>query len=102
MYEVDGICYAGTPINLRRITEAKPLRGGCVLVTFLSGEKRIFDTTTLDGSVFEPLSDERVLASVKVEHGFISWDDGKIDLAPEYLYEHSFPYESEESSLLAS
>lgn len=95
MYEIDGICYAVTPVDLRRVVEAKPLNGGCILVTFLSGEKRIFDTTTLSGSAFEPLSDESVLSTLKVEHGFISWDDGRIDLAPEYLYEHSFPYGAE-------
>lgn len=101
MYEVDGICYADTPMNERRITSAKPLLGGLVKVTFLSGEQRLFDVTTLTGSAFDALADEAVQASVKAEHGFISWDNGNVDLAPEYVYEHSIPYMVEDPTLLA-
>ena len=101
MYEVDGICYAGTPMEKRRITDARSLGRGIVLATFLSGEQRLFDIASLSGSAFDALSDESVQASVKAEHGFISWNDGSIDLAPEYLYDHSVPYEVEDSTLLA-
>lgn len=45
MYELDGICYAGTPTDSPRIIEAKPLVGGMLLVCFQSGERRLFDTT---------------------------------------------------------
>lgn len=92
MYIVDDICYAGTPSDEVRVVDAKPLVGGMLLLTFLSGEKKLFDTTTLDGSAFRPLRDEAVFKTAKVEHGFVSWEDGKIDIAPEYVYEHSIPY----------
>lgn len=92
MYELDGICYAGTPSDSPRIVGATPLQGGMLLVDFASGEKRLFDTTCISGSAFEPLRDGSAQSTVRVEHGFISWMDGAIDLAPEYVYEHSLTY----------
>lgn len=92
MYEIDGVCYAGTPAQEARIIEAIPLQGGMLLVTFSSGERRLFDTTTISGSAFVPLRDGTAQDSVVVEHGFLSWLDGEIDLAPEYVLEHSVTY----------
>lgn len=100
MYEIDGVCYAGTPACEIRVVSATPLRGGIFLVRFSSGEERLFDTTTLDGPVFAPLRDEGVFASPKVEHGFVSWADGSIDVAPEYMYEHGVPYNRQPDWLL--
>lgn len=101
MYEIDGICYAGTPSQNPRVAEATPLVGGMLLVTFTSGEKRLFDTTAVTGPAFEPLRDGTAQATVRVEHGFISWLDGSIDLAPEYIYEHSVTYNDAPDELLA-
>ncbi len=104
MYEVDGICYAGvpsTPAQELRVVSAAPLQGGMLLVRFSSGEERLFDTTKLEGPAFAPLRDEEVLASAKVEHGFVSWAEGDIDVAPEYMYEHSVPYNHQADWLLA-
>ena len=72
MYEIDGICYAGTPGEEPRIIEATPLMGGMLLVTFASGERRLFDTTTVDGSAFLPLRNGTAQATVRVQHGFVS------------------------------
>ena len=100
MYELDGICYAGTLSTEPRISAAVPLEGGMLLVTFVSGEKRIFDTTAVSGSAFAPLRDQTAQETVKVEHGFVSWLDGSIDLAPEYIYEHSVVYNAAPEDLL--
>ena len=102
MYEIDGVYYAGRPADEHRVLEAKPLTGGMLLVTFSSGERKLFDTTELQGSAFAPLKDEKVFRTAKVEHGFVSWADGSIDIAPEYLYENSVPYEESEDVLCAS
>ena len=83
MYIQNGICYAGQYQDTLRVTEAKPLRGGMLLVTFSSGEKRLFDTTRLEGSAFAPLAD-----------GVITWKDGEIDIAPETVYRDSYPYDN--------
>lgn len=92
MYIVDDICYAGNPCEEVRVVEAKPLQGSMLLVLFSSGEKKLFDILSVEGSAFEPLRDENVFATASVEHGFVSWADGTIDLAPEYIYENSIPY----------
>lgn len=102
MYIVDDICYAGTPGGEIKIVEAKPLEGGILLVTFLSGEKKLFDTTTLAGSAFRPLQDLDAFKSVKVEHGFVSWCDGEIDIAPEYVYENGISYEETDDLMTAA
>lgn len=101
MYEVDGICYAGAPTPENRVVSAKPLQGGMLLVGFASGEERLFDVTSLEGPAFEPLCDESVFSNPTVEHGFVSWSDGEIDVAPEYMYENSVPYNRQPDWLLA-
>lgn len=69
------------------------------LVTFSNGEKRLFDTTLLTGSAFEPLKDEEVLKNMSVFHGVITWMDGEIDIAPETVYQESYPYDSLKSAM---
>ncbi len=93
MYIIDGICYAGELQDNITVKEAKPLRGGMLLVTFSTGEKRLFDTTLLSGSAFEPLKNDEVFMNPTVFHGVITWDNGEIDIAPEYVYENSYSYE---------
>lgn len=92
MYIIDDICYAGNPCDEARVIEAKPLKGGMLLLLFSSGEKKLFDALSVEGSAFLPLKDEAVFNAVSVQHGFVSWADGTIDLAPEYMYENSVPY----------
>lgn len=93
MYIIDGICYAGNREEDIRVKEALPLRGGMILVTFTSGEKRLFDTTLLKGGAFEPLKDEEVFKKVSIFHGVMTWNNGEIDIAPETVYAKSLPYD---------
>ena len=92
MYIVDDVCYAGELSDNIKVTEAKPLRGGMMLVTFSTGEKRLFDTTVLRGSAFQPLSDEQIFSHPVLFHGVITWNNGEIDVAPETVYRESFAY----------
>lgn len=94
MYIVNDICYAGTMQENIKVTEAKPLRGGMMLVTFSTGEQRLFDTTTLQGSAFDALKDDIVFSHPTIFHGVITWDNGQIDIAPETVYRNSYAYES--------
>ena len=96
MYIVNDICYAGEMQEGIRVTEARPLRGGMMLVTFSTGEKRLFDTTTLRGPAFAPLEDEEVFSHPVIFHGVITWNHGEIDIAPETVYRDSYPYTSAE------
>ena len=38
---------------------------------------------------FAPLVDEHTFAGVYIDYGVTVWNDGDIDIAPEYLYQHS-------------
>ena len=93
MYIKDDVCYAGAYEEGIKVTEAKPLRGGMLLVTFSTGEKRLFDTTQLEGKAFAPLADEKIFQHPLIFHGVITWMDGTIDIAPEMVYQHSYAYD---------
>ena len=95
MYILNDICYAGELTEGIKVTAAKPLRGGMMLVTFSTGEKRLFDTTKLQGSAFEPLKDENIFNHPVLFHGVITWKNGEIDIAPEAVYQNSYAYKCE-------
>ena len=42
--------------------------------------------------VFEPLKDPDVYLHPNIEYGILTWKNGEIDCAPEYLYNHSYEY----------
>ena len=96
MYIVDDICYAGSMKDGIKVTSAKPLRGGMMLVTFSTGEQRLFDTTMLKGSAFRALADEEIFSHPTIFHGVITWNNGAIDVAPETVYQNSYAYDSTE------
>lgn len=95
MYIVDDICYAGKLEEGIKVSEAKLLRGRMMLITFSTGEKRLFDASTLNGGAFAPLADEKVLGDFLIFHGVMTWLDGSVDIAPETLYRESIPYSDE-------
>ena len=95
MYIVDDVGYARELSDNIKVTEAKPLRGGMMLVTFSTGEKRLFDTTKLQGTAFKPLFDETVFNHPSLFHGVITWNNGEIDIAPETVYKESFAYDGD-------
>ena len=94
MYIKNDICYAGRLEQGIKVTEAKPLRGMMMLVTFSTGETRLFDASALKGSAFKPLEDEKVFNSPVLFHGVITWNNGEIDIAPETVYAESYAYDS--------
>lgn len=94
MYIVDDICYAGEKKEGIKVKEAKAIRGGILLVTFTTGEKRLYDTTLLKGEAFGPLRDDKIFQNISIFHGVITWNNGEIDIAPETVYADSYPYDS--------
>ena len=93
MYILNDIWYAGEIQDGIKVTEVRPLRGGMMLVTFSTGEKRLFDTTLLQGPAFAPLADEEIFSKPVLFHGVITWNNGEIDIAPETVYRDSYAYE---------
>jgi hypothetical protein len=64
-----------------------------MLVTFSTGETRLFDTTQLAGAAFAPLAEDEVFNNPVFFHGVITWKNGEIDIAPETVYRNSYAYE---------
>lgn len=92
MFEIDGILYAGSPKNLIKIQDAKVTGHMMMLLTFSSGEQRVFDAEELTGEVFEPLKNDEIFRNFKIVHGAVTWMNEEIDCAPEYMYENSYEY----------
>ena len=89
----NGIAYANSKPSEITIQSVKPLDDMMMIVTFSTGEKRLYDATQLlVFPAFQPLKDEKVFKAAKVEYGAVTWNDGEIDIAPETMYESSYEY----------
>ena len=78
------------------ITKAKYLNDYKVKLEFSDGKNGIVDLKDeLYGSVFEPLQDKEIFATVSLDKDLdtIAWENGA-DLAPEFLYYKSFENDS--------
>ena len=94
MYIIDGIAYAGEPKPQLKVWGVRPMDGYRLWLRFSTGEARLFDfSEMLKKPAFMPLSDFSTFKNVYIDYGVPVWNDGDIDIAPEYLYEHSVPVE---------
>lgn len=94
MYIINGIAYAGEPKESIRVKAVRPLDDLYLMITFSTGEKRIYDATPLlKYPVYQALKDKSVFERVYVECGTLVWNDGEIDIAPENLYKNSYASE---------
>ncbi|MBM6885578.1 DUF2442 domain-containing protein [Pseudoflavonifractor phocaeensis] len=77
-----------------RISGVRPLEGYKLWLRFNTGEARVFDFKPLLNELgFAPLQDPKVFCGVYIDYGVTVWNNGNIDIAPEYLYENSTPAE---------
>ena len=92
MYISNGIAYAGESKPVIKVCGVRPLSGHRLWLRFTTGEAKVFDfRPLLKDAVFRPLEDETAFAGVYIDYGVTVWNGGDIDIAPEYLYEHSLP-----------
>ena len=86
----DGKCYAENPLPVLKITGFEVLAPHCMKVVFNDGAVRIFDGhALLKGEAFAPLADEKMFADCKLDYETLTWLDGELDIAPEFVYENS-------------
>ena len=95
MYIYNGFVYGGEPQETIKVIEIKVLPDRILLLKFNNGEQRVFDATILNGPVFEVLKDDLVFAAPVLDHGIVTWCDGEVDCAPEFMYNHSYKYMQE-------
>ena len=71
------------------ITSVKALENYTLLLTFKTGERKIYDMKPhLDAGVFEALKDEDLFRKVRVSFDTVEWENGA-DFDPEVLYQDS-------------
>ena len=87
MYIIDGIAYAGECKKIIKVISVRPMDNYKLWLRFSTEEVKIFDfSTLLEDPCFRPLKDKSVFNEVYVDYGVTVWCDGKIDIAPEALY----------------
>ena len=92
MREIKGVVYPDCEDEAVRVAGVKALPDRMMLIDFANGERRLFDSTLLKGPAFEKLDDAAIFAAPTIEHGVVAWDDGNIDVAPEFMYANSYAY----------
>ena len=103
MYIRDGIAYASEPYEDLTITDFRIIDDLYMVVTFSTGEERIFDVAgLLRYPAFTPLSNRSVFDTARLEHGFLTWQNGASDIAPEAGYNESYPYNAHVANRLPS
>ena len=73
------------------VTAAKVLEGHKLHLTFNNGACKVFDFAQVLAKgmpIFEPLKNLTVFRNIVLDGWTVIWQDGTIDIAPEYLYEH--------------
>jgi len=89
MYIKNGIAYAGEPTQPIKISGVRPMEDYMLWVRFNTGEAKTFDFKgLLDTPAFAPLKDKSIFNAVYIDYGCTVWNNGDIDIAPEYLYEN--------------
>ena len=70
------------------VTSAKTAAGHKLELTFNDGSVKIFDCTPLIEryKIFEPLKNESIFENFSLDGWTVTWLDGQIDIAPEYLF----------------
>lgn len=60
-----------------------------MLLSFSNGEERIFDAKDFIAShpLFGTLKDKQAFSHFQLDGWTVSWQNGTLDIAPEYLYE---------------
>ena len=99
MYIQNGIAYAGEQEVPVSISGVRPMPDHMLWLRFSTGEIKLFDfKSLLDAPAFQQLKDPDVFNGVYIDYGITVWQNGDIDIAPEYLYEHGIPLTEKETS----
>ncbi len=73
------------------VAKVKALEDYTLLITFTSGEQRIYNARPLlDKAIYAPLKNITFFLGAKADCGTVIWNDD-IDIAPEHLFECSLP-----------
>jgi hypothetical protein len=78
-------------VTLLDVVTVKVMSNYRLFLEFENGEKRVFDMSPfMDKKPFVDLKDSSRFAQASVDYGTVVWPGG-IDIAPETLYDRSWP-----------
>ncbi len=83
------------------VVAAEPLDNRILRLTFNNGSVKTFDCKPLikNQTVFNALQNEEVFREIALDGWTVTWQNGDIDIAPEYLYEKGVSvYETPETA----
>ncbi len=90
MYIIDGIAYAGEREAVTEIVSVRVTGEYELYIRFRTGESGVFDfSPLLNDPAFLPLKNTDVFRGVYLDDGIPCWNDGEIDISPDYLYQHA-------------
>ena len=86
----NGICLPDTARKpLLKVVACRALEHPRLRIRFDTGEIRDADLTPLLAlPAFAALADEQSFHSFSLDHGIVTWLDGDLDIAPEWLFDH--------------
>ena len=97
----NGKCYPDHPQEMLKIIKAESCGGYLLRVEFNTCETRIFDgQQLLRGEVFAPLKDLSTFNDFSIDFETLTWLNGELDVAPEFVYENSRPISNADPSSL--
>ena len=74
---------------LLKVVACRALEHPRLRIRFDTGEIRDTDLTPLLAlPAFAALADEQSFQSFSLDHGIVTWLDGDLDIAPEWLFDH--------------
>jgi len=89
MHIINGIAYSDDHSQPITVISVRALEDYTLLLRFSTGETKTFNfAPLLNTGGFQPLRDENLFKTVYVEFGIPVWNNGEIDVAPEYLYQN--------------
>lgn len=91
----EGICYPDDRTPVVSVAGCSVVDDTRLRVSFKSGDIRVVDMSPLFSiPALAPLADPAVLRNFAIDHGILTWLDGELDVAPEWLLDHgqSEPY----------
>ncbi len=87
-------CYAAGKAPILKISSVRNLGNYQLVVAFNNGDVNLFDGRRLlnEGEVFAPLAEESVFNDYTLDYETLTWQNGEIDIAPEYVHANSSAY----------
>ena len=95
MYIIDDIAYADDSRPALRVCGVRPLENHRLWVRFNDGTAKEVDLTPiLNDPAFKPLQDEKTFSRAYIDFNTVVWNDGEIDISPEWLYKNGVTVDS--------